>query len=164
MVDRARKIRLTHLERTLRRRNIAWGLFLSLLLAGIVAFQNQRDPEQYNDVLLWSVMGFVALATLLVLVAVVVGWALAAQVLPSAEITLRPRLAALGPLEVTVTASADVEALDAEAGTIPLTVISPVTAAAATSSSNSRRPVFCAISFSPNWRSLKWMAQNSRTP
>jgi hypothetical protein len=63
-------------------------------------------------------------ATLLVLVAVVVGWALAAQVLPSAEITLRPRLAALGPLEVTVTASADVEALDAEAGTIPLTVIS----------------------------------------
>jgi len=51
-------------ERTLRRRNIAWGLLLSLLLAGIVVYQNHQDPERYNDVLLWSVVGFVALANL----------------------------------------------------------------------------------------------------
>lgn len=63
-------------------------------------------------------------ATLLVLVAVVVGGALAAQVLPSADITLRPRLLALGPLEATVTAAADVEVPDPETATIPLTVIS----------------------------------------
>jgi hypothetical protein len=51
-------------ERALRRRNIAWGLLLSLLLAAMVAFLNQRDPQQYNEVLLWSVVGFVALANL----------------------------------------------------------------------------------------------------
>ena len=51
-------------ERTLRQRNIAWGLLLSALLAGVVVYQNQQIPEQYNDVLLWSVVGFVALANL----------------------------------------------------------------------------------------------------
>jgi hypothetical protein len=52
-------------ERSLRQRNILWGLLLSLLLAGIIAYQNQHDPQQYNDVLLWSVVGFVVLANLI---------------------------------------------------------------------------------------------------
>jgi hypothetical protein len=52
-------------ERSQRRRNILWGLLLSLLLAGIVAYQNQHKPQQYNDILLWSVVGFVALANLI---------------------------------------------------------------------------------------------------
>jgi len=63
-------------------------------------------------------------ATLVVLVVVIVGWILVAQVLPTAEVTLRPRLAGLGPVEATIIASADVEAPDPDAGTIPLTVIS----------------------------------------
>lgn len=51
-------------EKALRRRNIGWGLVLSALLAAIIAYQNRHYPEQYNDVLLWSVIGFVILANL----------------------------------------------------------------------------------------------------
>ncbi len=45
-----------------RNKNILLGAIFSLLLAGMVAFQNHRYPEQYNDVLLWSVVGFVIIA------------------------------------------------------------------------------------------------------
>ncbi len=51
-------------ERSLRRRNIAWGLLLSALMVGVVVYQNQHNPKEYNDVLLWSVVGFVVLANL----------------------------------------------------------------------------------------------------
>ena len=52
-------------ERAKRQRNIGWGLVFSLLLAGIVAFQNFNYPEKYSDVLFWSVVGFVVLANLI---------------------------------------------------------------------------------------------------
>ena len=45
-----------------RKRNILLGAVFSLLLAGMVAFQNHKYPEQYNDLLLWSVVGFVIIA------------------------------------------------------------------------------------------------------
>ena len=45
-----------------RKKNILLGGVFSLLLAGMVAIQNHRHPEQYNDLLLWSVVGFVIIA------------------------------------------------------------------------------------------------------
>ncbi len=45
-----------------RKRNILLGGVFSLLLAGMIAVQNHRNPEQYNDLLLWSVVGFVIIA------------------------------------------------------------------------------------------------------
>lgn len=48
-----------------RRRNIAWGAGFSLILAAVIAVGNYRYPETYNDVLLWSVVGFVILANLI---------------------------------------------------------------------------------------------------
>jgi len=48
-----------------RRHNIGWGLVFSLLLAGVIAYGNHRYPERYNDLLLWSVVGFVMLANLI---------------------------------------------------------------------------------------------------
>ena len=47
-----------------RKKNIALGAVFSLLLAGMIAAQNYQNPEKYNDVLLWSVVGFLLLANL----------------------------------------------------------------------------------------------------
>lgn len=47
-----------------RGRNILYGAGLSLLLALLVAWGHMSYPETYNDVLLWSVIGFVVLANL----------------------------------------------------------------------------------------------------
>jgi hypothetical protein len=59
------KFTIGEAERRQRSRNVGWGLLFSLLLAGIVAYQNYRYPQEYNDVLLWSVVGFVILANLI---------------------------------------------------------------------------------------------------
>ena len=51
-------------EKKKRTTNLLIGLVLSLILAGVIGYENARYPEQYNDVLLWSVVGFVVLANL----------------------------------------------------------------------------------------------------
>ena len=51
-------------EKRKRTKNLLWGLVLSLVLAGFIGFENARYPEQYNDVLFWSVVGFIILANL----------------------------------------------------------------------------------------------------
>lgn len=47
-----------------RKKNVLLGGMFSLVLAGIIVVGNYRYPETYNDVLLWSVLGFVVLANL----------------------------------------------------------------------------------------------------
>lgn len=47
-----------------RNRNILWGAGLSLILAAVIAVGHYRYPQTYNDVLLWSVIGFVIIANL----------------------------------------------------------------------------------------------------
>lgn len=59
------KFTIGEAERRKRRRNVAWGLVLSLALVGIIAYEHARSPGQYNEVLLWSVVGFVVLANLI---------------------------------------------------------------------------------------------------
>lgn len=51
---------------SLRRRthNVIYGAGFSLLLALFVGWGHWRQPETYNDLLLWSVIGFLALANL----------------------------------------------------------------------------------------------------
>lgn len=47
-----------------REKRILYGFVLSVLLAGIVSYQHFNYPEDYNELLLWSVLGFVGLANL----------------------------------------------------------------------------------------------------
>ncbi len=47
-----------------RRRNVLRGALLSLLLAILMVWANRRYPQTYNDVLLWSIVGFVFVANL----------------------------------------------------------------------------------------------------
>jgi hypothetical protein len=47
-----------------RDRNLLWGLLFSLLLAAVIVAGHYRYPETYNDVLLWSVVGFVVIGNL----------------------------------------------------------------------------------------------------
>jgi hypothetical protein len=47
-----------------RKRGILLGGVFSLLLAAAVVAGNARYPQTYNDVLLWSVLGFVLIANL----------------------------------------------------------------------------------------------------
>ncbi len=44
-----------------RSRNQAVGAVLSLLLAAVIVLAHGQHPETYNDVLLWSVLGFLVL-------------------------------------------------------------------------------------------------------
>ena len=45
-----------------RRHNLAYGAGLSLLLILIMLWANGTRPQTYNDVLLWSLVGFLVLA------------------------------------------------------------------------------------------------------
>ena len=45
-----------------RNRRVIYGLLFSTLLVGIIASQHLYYPEQFNDVLLWSVVVFVVFA------------------------------------------------------------------------------------------------------
>lgn len=47
-----------------RKKNILLGGVFSLLLAAVVVAGNARYPQTYNDVLLWSVLGFVLIGNL----------------------------------------------------------------------------------------------------
>jgi hypothetical protein len=47
-----------------RKKNILLGAVFSLLLAAAVIAGNARYPQTYNDVLLWSVVGFVLIGNL----------------------------------------------------------------------------------------------------
>jgi hypothetical protein len=47
-----------------RRKNLLWSALLSLVLVLVISFGHSRYPETYNDVLLWSIVGFVVLANL----------------------------------------------------------------------------------------------------
>jgi hypothetical protein len=47
-----------------RKKNILLGGVLSLLLAAAAVAGNLRYPQTYNDVLLWSVLGFVLIGNL----------------------------------------------------------------------------------------------------
>ena len=58
------KFRIAEEERRKRRRNLLFGLAFTAVLVGLVALEHRRAPEQYNTVLLWSVVGFAVLANL----------------------------------------------------------------------------------------------------
>lgn len=47
-----------------RSRNILWGAGFSLAFAALITFGHYRYPQTYNDLLLWSVVGFLAIANL----------------------------------------------------------------------------------------------------
>jgi hypothetical protein len=45
-----------------RRRNLLWGLVLSLLMVAVIEFGYYQDPDRYNEALRFSVILFVVLA------------------------------------------------------------------------------------------------------
>ena len=45
-----------------RSKNIKIGAFFAGLLVIFIAYNNNQYPEKYNDVLFWSIMGFIILA------------------------------------------------------------------------------------------------------
>lgn len=47
-----------------RNKNLLWGLLFGLVLVAVVAVAHRKDPETFNDLLLWSVLGFVVLGNL----------------------------------------------------------------------------------------------------
>ncbi len=49
---------------TKRNKNVLLGGFFSLLLAAVVMAGHISDPQTYNSVLLWSVLGFAVIANL----------------------------------------------------------------------------------------------------
>ncbi len=48
-----------------RSRNIKIGGFLAGILVIFIVYQNNEYPEKYNDVLYWSIIGFIILANLI---------------------------------------------------------------------------------------------------
>ena len=57
------KIGQTELQK--RSKNIKISAFLASILVMFVFYQNNEYPEKYNDVLYWSIMGFIILANLI---------------------------------------------------------------------------------------------------
>lgn len=51
-------------RRRRRTANVIYGALFSLMLALLVIWGNLERPQTYNDVLLWSVIGFVVIANL----------------------------------------------------------------------------------------------------
>ena len=80
-------------------------------------------PPPERGVLSWRSQRL-RVVTLTMLVLVVVAGYVVTQMLPTAEITLVPRVSSLGPLEVPVRASADVSEVDVESGAIPAVSLS----------------------------------------
>ncbi|MCU7835680.1 MAG: hypothetical protein KZQ83_10580 [gamma proteobacterium symbiont of Taylorina sp.] len=48
-----------------RSKNIKTGAFFAGILVIFIAYNNSQYPEQYNDVLFWSIMGFIILTNLI---------------------------------------------------------------------------------------------------
>lgn len=48
-----------------RSENLKMGTFFAGLLVIFIAYNNHEYPEKYNDVLYWSIMGFIVLANLI---------------------------------------------------------------------------------------------------
>lgn len=48
-----------------RTRNVIYGAVFGLALIGLVSWGHTQQPETYNKVLLWSVVGFIVLANLI---------------------------------------------------------------------------------------------------
>jgi hypothetical protein len=81
------------------------------------------EAEAAAGTLMWRSQRM-RLTTVAGLVLAVVAAFLVLQISPTAEITLTPRVAGLGPLSVEVTAAAAIDAPDPVAGTIPAAVMS----------------------------------------
>ncbi len=54
------KIGQTELQK--RRKNLKIGSFFAAILVVFIYYNNYEYPEKYNDVLYWSIMGFIVLA------------------------------------------------------------------------------------------------------
>jgi hypothetical protein len=67
---------------------------------------------------------WVRFATVFVLALVIIAGYVMTQVLPTAHVTLVPRVSLIGPLEIAVVASAETTVVDSEAGRIPAAVVS----------------------------------------
>lgn len=48
-----------------RSKNIKMGGFFAAVLVIFIAYHNNQFPEKYNDILFWSIMGFIILANLI---------------------------------------------------------------------------------------------------
>jgi hypothetical protein len=79
-------------------------------------------PEPERRPLTWRSRRLRLVTVALLVLAVVAGYVVT-QVLPTAEITLVPRVSTVGPLEVPVTASAETTDVDIEGGRIPATTM-----------------------------------------
>lgn len=60
----ARRFSISTERRQRRTANVRYGALFSLVLVMLVLWGNLKRPETYNDVLLWSVVGFVVIANL----------------------------------------------------------------------------------------------------
>jgi hypothetical protein len=80
-----------------------------------------REPER--GMLSWRSQRLRLVTVAMLALVLVAGYA-ATQLLPTAEITLVPRMTAIGPLEVPVTASAETTVVDVERGLVPATSVS----------------------------------------
>ncbi len=47
-----------------RSKNMKMGVFFAVVLVGFIAYHNNQYPEKYNDILYWSIMGFIILANI----------------------------------------------------------------------------------------------------
>jgi hypothetical protein len=48
-----------------RSKNNKWGFFFASVLVIFIAYHNSEYPAKYNDVLFWSIMGFIILSVLI---------------------------------------------------------------------------------------------------
>ncbi len=48
-----------------RSKNNKWGFFFASILVAFIAYHNSEYPAKYNDVLFWSIMGFIILSVLI---------------------------------------------------------------------------------------------------
>jgi hypothetical protein len=48
-----------------RSKNNKWGIFFATILVLFIAYHNNEYPAKYNDVLFWSIMGFIILSVLI---------------------------------------------------------------------------------------------------
>jgi hypothetical protein len=56
--------RIGQTELKKRSKNIKMGAFFAAVLVLFIAYHNNQYPAKYNDVLFWSIMGFIILANL----------------------------------------------------------------------------------------------------